>query len=62
MNNRFKRSIQHLEDKNSPETIINAIQAVEDLFTDTWLNESGGHRLQILWARRDHLSTTELFS
>lgn len=61
MNNRFKRSIHHLEDKNSTETIINTLQAVEDLFTETWLNENNGNRLQILWARRDHLSTTELF-
>ena len=61
MKNKFNRSVEHLTRDNSPEKIVNSIQAVSDLFSDTWLNEDGGHRLQILWARRDYLSTTELY-
>lgn len=61
MKNKFNRSLEHLAPDSSPEKIIESIQAVAELFSNTWLNESGGHRLQILWARRDYLSTTELY-
>lgn len=61
MENKFKRSLIHLQDKNTHEFIIEAIQAVENLFSEIWLKEMSGHRLQILWGRRDSLATTELF-
>ncbi|MER5058657.1 hypothetical protein K9U65_10730 [Providencia stuartii] len=62
MNNKYRRSIEHLAKTSSPETIIGAIQAIEDLFSASWLEQQNGHRLQILWARRDNVSTSELYS
>jgi hypothetical protein len=35
---------------------------VGDLFGEEWLSTNGGHRLQKLWARKDMLSSTELFA
>ncbi|MDK8080656.1 hypothetical protein QP716_23265 [Citrobacter freundii] len=61
MKNKFNRSVEHLIRDNSSEKIIESIQAVSELFTEEWLKKNDGHRLQILWARRDHLSTTELY-
>lgn len=57
MNNKFNRAIEHLINTGSPEEVINAIQAVEDLFSLAWLSKEEGHRLQILWSRLDSLST-----
>lgn len=62
MNNKYRRSIRHLVKTSSSETIINAIQAVEDLFSSSWLEQQNGHRLQILWAKQDHISTSELYA
>ncbi|HCQ7112203.1 TPA: hypothetical protein OL713_004626 [Enterobacter hormaechei] len=62
MNNKFNRAIEHLIKSTSSEEVINAIQAVEDLFSLAWLSKQEGHRLQKLWARRDVLSTSELYS
>lgn len=61
MNNKFNRAIEHLINTGSPEEVINAIQAVEDLFSLAWLSKEEGHRLQILWSRLDSLSTSELY-
>lgn len=60
--NKYRRAIDHLTQSSSPERVIGALQAVEDLFTASWLEKKDGHRLQILWARRDTLSTSELYS
>lgn len=62
MSNKFMRAIDHLINTSTSENVINAIQAVEDLFTTEWLIKCDGHRLQVLWARRDALSTSELYS
>ncbi|MDR0807127.1 MAG: hypothetical protein LBN41_10370 [Enterobacteriaceae bacterium] len=62
MNNKFNRAIEHLINSSTSEEVINSIQAVEDLFSLTWLSKQEGHRLQMLWARRDVLSTSELYS
>ncbi|HFU8029829.1 TPA: hypothetical protein ACH7EX_004516, partial [Escherichia coli] len=61
MNNKFNRAIEHLINPGSPEEVINAIQAVEDLFSLAWLSKQEGHRLQTLWSRLDSLSTSELY-
>lgn len=62
MDNKFKRAIEHLTKTSSTEKVIEAIQAVEDLFEKKWLEKNDGHRLQILWSRRDIISTSELYS
>jgi hypothetical protein len=62
MSNKFRRAIDHLTDSSNPEKVISAIQAVEDLFSKEWLIKGDAHRLQVLWARRDALSTSELYS
>lgn len=62
MDNKFGRAIEHLTKTSDLSSILNALQNVEDLFTEDWLNKNGGHRLQKLWARRDHLSSSELYS
>lgn len=62
MNNKFNRAIDHLINSTNSEDVINAIHAVEDLFSLAWLSKQEGHRLQVLWARRDVLSTSELYS
>jgi len=54
--NNFKRRVDHL-----PEDAIACLQKVEDLFGASWLKEDGNHLLQILWLRRDPLSTNELY-
>lgn len=62
MDNKFGRALEHLTKTTSLECVLSAIQAVEDLFSDEWLKKNEGHRLQLLWARRDYLSTNELYS
>lgn len=57
MNNDFKRSAHHLDPAKSKVYL----RDVADLFGEKWLGENDGHRLQILWSRKDHLATTELF-
>lgn len=42
MNNKFNRAIEHLINTGSPEEVINAIQAVEDLFSLAWLSKEEG--------------------
>lgn len=62
MANKFNRALEHLTKTTSLESVLSAIQAVEDLFSEEWLKRKDGHRLQLLWARRDYLSTNELYS
>lgn len=62
MSNKFNRSINHLASNVSEGEVVEAIQAVENLFSSEWLTEKKEHRLQILWQRRDHLSTSELYA
>lgn len=60
MSKDFKRSAHHL-DKDHPEKSEEYLQDVADLFGEEWLGKNEGHRLQILWSRKDYLATTELF-
>ncbi len=62
MVNKFGRAFDHLTKTSSLESILDAIQAVEDLFSEEWLKRKESHRLQLLWNRKDYLSTNELFS
>lgn len=58
---KFNRATDHLGDHAG--AFANAcFQAVEDLFEGAWLRKNKGHRLQILWARHDHLATNELYA
>ncbi|WP_233963648.1 hypothetical protein [Pectobacterium versatile] len=61
--NKYRRAINHLETKNcSEDDIIYYLECVEESFGFDWLVEKGNHKLQILWQRRDALSTNELFA
>lgn len=62
MNEKFNRTIEHLEKNGSMDFIISAFHAVEILFTSEWLLKDDGHRLQQLWrANHNSLGNTELF-
>lgn len=61
--NKYNRAIDHLVSKNcTEEDIIYYLECVEQSFGFDWLVEKGNHKLQILWRRRDALSTNELFA
>lgn len=60
MSTTFKRSTYHLDKENSKKS-EEYFQDIENLFGKDWLCRDEGHRLQILWSRKDHLATTELF-
>ena len=62
MNKDFGRSLTHLTKDVGADVVENALQAVEDLFGKEWLQKMDGHRLQILWSRKDFLSSSELYS
>lgn len=67
MPDRFGRDTSHLYDPTGvkpPEFAVDCLAAVEELFGKSWLEgDKGhlGHRLQILWKRKDWLATNELF-
>lgn len=58
---KFNRATDHLGD-HAGTFAETCLQAVEDLFEGAWLRKNKGHRLQILWARRDFLATNELYA
>ncbi len=58
---KFNRATTHLGD-HAGAFADECFQAVEDLFEGAWLRKDKGHRLQTLWARRDHLATNELYA
>ncbi|MBP2837300.1 hypothetical protein [Dickeya parazeae] len=61
--NKFLRDILHLvSDSCSEQEVLSYLQDVEDNFHSEWLKEKGRHKLQLLWERRDTLSTSELFA
>lgn len=62
MNNYLNRSLDHLCVNDDKTAVFTTFKAVQDLFSSDWLNRSDGHRLQILWARNDYLSSAELYS
>ena len=62
MDNKFHRAIEHLTKTSDSSSVLSAFQKVEDLFNEEWLNKKEDHRLQKLWARRDYLSSSELYS
>ncbi|WP_426726008.1 hypothetical protein [Enterobacter cloacae complex sp. 277I4] len=59
MNNKFNRAIEHLIKSTSRGSSMQFRQWKIFL---AWLSKQEGHRLQKLWARRDVLSTSELYS
>lgn len=59
--NSFGRAMEHL-DLGDFSISEKSLALVEDLFGERWLSTDGGHRLQKLWARKDKLSSTELFA
>ncbi|MBC4111317.1 hypothetical protein ACOI68_13095 [Klebsiella sp. C282] len=62
-NNRFQRDISHLiSDICSEQEVLSYLEDVEENFHSEWLKEKGRHKLQLLWERRDSLSTNELFA
>ena len=62
MDNKFCRAVEHLTKTSDLESVLSSLEAVEDLFTEKWLNLDGDHRLQQLWHRRDRLATSELYA
>lgn len=57
------RAIDHLVTNIcSEDEIVSLLKCIEDYFGYDWLKEKGKHKLQILWQRRDTLSTNELFA
>ncbi|GFZ71550.1 Uncharacterized protein ALO70_01980 [Pseudomonas amygdali pv. eriobotryae] len=59
--NSFGRLMRHLDQGDFAKS-EKPLALVEDLFGKEWLSTNGGHRLQKLWARKDTLSSTELFA
>lgn len=59
--NKFNRATEHLGE-HAGAFAEDCIQAVEDIFEGAWLRKNNGHRLQMLWARRDRLATSELYA
>lgn len=61
--NKFLRNILHLISEScSEQEVLSYLQDVEEHFHAEWLNEKGRHKLQLLWERRDQLSTSEIFA
>ncbi|EKF7065787.1 hypothetical protein OZ487_004974, partial [Escherichia coli] len=61
--NKYMRAIDHLVTNIcSEDEIVSLLKCIEDYFGYDWLKEKGKHKLQILWQRRDTLSTNELFA
>ncbi|WP_210523474.1 hypothetical protein [Pantoea ananatis] len=61
--NKFMRDLSHLiSELCSEKEVLSYLQEVEDNFNLEWLVSKSGHKLQLLWERRDALSTNELFA
>jgi hypothetical protein len=62
MGDKYLRAIDHLLAIDKEENIWLAFHAVGNLFGQQWLMENYGHRLQLLWQRKDYLASSELYS